>query len=144
MIPRQGEYCQTVKNQGEDVHGAHPRSAFQGQPPSRPGSHLHFYLSPYFQPILFQLEAGPESHLEDADWSATPAEGLWQRGAPPPGTQTQTFALVKLTLAPATFSYLSTAIFTATMSKRQDTKTVMSSANAEIFARTLPVREIPR
>ena len=52
--------------------------------------------------------------------------------------------LSKLTLAPATFSYLTTASFTATMSRRLDTKTVISSANVEIFARTLPLSKIPR
>ena len=52
--------------------------------------------------------------------------------------------LSKLTLAPATFSYLATASFTATMSRHLDTKTVISSANAEIFARTLPLSKIPR
>ena len=52
--------------------------------------------------------------------------------------------LSKLTLAPATFSYLATASFTATISRRLDTKTVISSANAEIFARTLPLSKIPR
>ena len=45
--------------------------------------------------------------------------------------------LSKLTLAPATFSYLATASFTATMSRRLDTKTVIS-------ARTLPLSKILR
>ena len=66
------------------------------------------------------------------------------RGTPPlQAPNCKPSLLSKLTLAPATFSYLSTVIFTATMSSRQDTKTMMSSANAEIFARTLPVRKIP-
>ena len=52
--------------------------------------------------------------------------------------------LSKLTLAPATFSYLVTASFTATMSRRLDTKTVISSVNVEIFARTLLLSKIPR
>ena len=52
--------------------------------------------------------------------------------------------LLKLTLAPASFSYLATASFTATMSRRQDTKTVISSANAEILARMLRLSKIPR
>ena len=51
--------------------------------------------------------------------------------------------LSKLTLAPATFSYLATASFTAAMSRRLDTKTVISSAYAEILARTLPLSKIP-
>ena len=50
--------------------------------------------------------------------------------------------LSKLTLAPATFSYLATAFYTANMSRRLDTKTMISSANAEILARTLC--KIPR
>ena len=52
--------------------------------------------------------------------------------------------LTKLTLAPATFSYLTNASFTATISRRLDTKTVISSANTEILARTLPLSKIPR
>ena len=56
---------------------------------------------------------------------------------------TMSLLLSKLTLAPATYSYLATASFTATMSRRLDTKTVISSANAEILARTLPLRKIP-
>ena len=52
--------------------------------------------------------------------------------------------LSKLTLAPATFSYLATAYFTANMSQRLKTKTVISSANTEIFARTLLVSKILR
>ena len=52
--------------------------------------------------------------------------------------------LSKLTLAPATFSYLSTALFTANMSRRLDTKTVISSTYAEILAWTLPANGIPR
>ena len=49
--------------------------------------------------------------------------------------------LSKLILALATSSYLSTAFFTASMFKWQDTKTVISSAHAETFALTLPVKE---
>ena len=52
--------------------------------------------------------------------------------------------LSKLTLAPAPFSYLAIASFTAGMSMRRDTKTVISSAYAEIFARTRPAKGIPR
>ena len=51
--------------------------------------------------------------------------------------------LSKLTLAPATFLYLSTAFFTANMSRWLDTKTVISSAYMEILAWTLPAKEIP-
>ena len=50
--------------------------------------------------------------------------------------------LSKLTLAPAIFSYLATAFVTANMSRRLDTRTVMSSANAEILAWMLPVSKI--
>ena len=42
--------------------------------------------------------------------------------------------LSKLTLAPAIRSYPTTASFTACISSRRDTKTVMSSANAETLA----------
>ena len=143
MILGQGEYEQTVKNQAEDVPDAHLRPALQGQPPSKPGSHLHFYLSLYFQPISLQQEAGSEPHSDDADESVTPAEGPWQRDATLQAPNRKHLFLSKLTLAPATFLYLSTTIFTATMSSWQETKTVMSSANTEIFARTLLVREIP-
>ena len=77
MILRQRMYGQTVKDQGEDVHGTHLRPALQGQLPSKPGTHLRFYLGPYFQPITLQLEAGPEPHPENADGAVTPAGGPW-------------------------------------------------------------------
>ena len=41
----------------------------------------------------------------------------------------------KFILASAIYSYLTTAFFTTSMSERRDTKTVISSANAEIFAK---------
>ena len=42
--------------------------------------------------------------------------------------------LSKLILVPAIYSYLTTPFFTALMSSRRDTKTVISSANADTFA----------
>ena len=135
--------AQTVKNQGEDVLGAHLHPALQGQPPSKPGNYLHFYRSPYLQPISLQLEAGPEPYPEDADGLVIAAEGPWQGDVTPLGIQLQTFVLVKVDLA--------TCHILVPLNRRlhryvqsRDTKTVMSSANAEIFARTLLVREIPR
>ena len=43
-------------------------------------------------------------------------------------------------LAPAVYSYLKIAFFTASMSERQDTKTVMSSAYAKTFACLLSIK----
>ena len=71
-------------------------------------------------------------------------ERPWKGDAPPQAPNRKPSVLSKLTFVHATFSYLSTAIFTAIMSRRLDTNTVMSSANAEILARTLPVSKIPR
>ena len=52
--------------------------------------------------------------------------------------------LPKLILAPATSSYHLTAFFTAFMSDRRDTKTVISSVYAETFALTQPAKRTPR
>ena len=95
MNLRLEKYGQPVKDQ-EDVHGAHLHPALSGQTPSKPVTHLCFYLGPYLQPISLQFKAGPEPHPKDADGSVTPAEGSWQRNATPPGTQLQTFALIKI------------------------------------------------
>ena len=46
----------------------------------------------------------------------------------------KTSLLSKLTLAPTIRSYPATAFFTASMSRRRDTKTVISSANPETSA----------
>ena len=48
--------------------------------------------------------------------------------------------LSKLTLAPAIRSYTPTAFFTAFISRRRDTKTVISSANAETLAERGPAK----
>ena len=50
----------------------------------------------------------------------------------------------KLTLASAIRSYPATAFFTASMSRRRDTKTVISSANAETLAVRGPAKGTPR
>ena len=70
---------------------------------------------------------------------------LLQRKGPPlfQAPNRKPSLLSKLTLAPATFSYLLTAFFIANMSRRLDTKTVISSAYAEILAWTLPAKRIP-
>ena len=52
--------------------------------------------------------------------------------------------LSKLTLAPAIRSYSPTAFFTAFISRRRDTKTVISSANAETLAVRGPAKGTPR
>ena len=52
--------------------------------------------------------------------------------------------LLKLTLAPATRSYSATAFFTALISRRPGTKTMISSANAETLAVRGPAKGIPR
>ena len=51
--------------------------------------------------------------------------------------------LSKLTLAPAIRSYSPTAFFTAFISRRRDTKTVISSANAETIAVRGPAKGTP-
>ena len=45
-----------------------------------------------------QFRSGPDPHHEDADGSVTPAERSWQGNATPPGTQPQTFTLIKVDL----------------------------------------------
>ena len=90
------KYGQPVKDQGGDVHDTLLCPALQGQTPSKPGTYLRFYLVPYLQPILLQLEAVPEPQSEDANGSVTPAEASSQGNATPPGTQPQTFALIKI------------------------------------------------
>ena len=70
-------------------------------------------------------------------------KGLGRDTPPIQAPNSKPSLLSKLTLAPANFSYFSTAIFTATMSSWRDTNSVMSSANAEICDRMLPIREIP-
>ena len=82
-------------------------------------------------------------HPKDADGSVTPTAGPWQGVAPFQAPNRKPSLLSKLTLAPATFSYLSTAFFPANISRRLDTKTAISSAYAKILARTLPAKEIP-
>ena len=52
--------------------------------------------------------------------------------------------LSKLILAPDICSYLTTAFFTAFISKQQDIKTVTSSAYADTFAKRGPAKKIPR
>ena len=52
--------------------------------------------------------------------------------------------LSKLTLAPAIRSYSLTAFFTVSISWRRDTKTVISSANAETLAVRWPAKRTPR
>ena len=67
------------------------------------------------------------------------------RGTPPLQAPSHRPSLLsKLILAPATSSYLLTAFFTAFMSNRQDTKTVISSAYAETFILTQPAKSTPR
>ena len=95
MNLRQGKYGQPVKDQWEDVYGAHLRSALR--------THLHFYSGLYLQPISLKLEAGPEPLPEYVDGSVSPAEGFWQGNATLPGTQPQTFALIKIDLGTCYF-----------------------------------------
>ena len=52
--------------------------------------------------------------------------------------------LSKLILTPAIYSYLVTAFFTTFMSKRRDTKTVISSAYADTFVERQLARGMPR
>ena len=59
-------------------------------------SQVPIYFGSYLQPISLQLEAGPEPHPEDANGPVTQAGGSWQGNATPPGTQLQTFAIIKI------------------------------------------------
>ena len=66
MILKQRLYRQTVKDQGEDVHGAHLRPALKGQLPSKPGNHLRFYLSPTnFPPAGGRARTTPQGYRRD-------------------------------------------------------------------------------
>ena len=67
------------------------------------------------------------------------------RGVPPLKAPNRKPSLLsKLTLATATFSYLSIAFFIASMSIWRDTKTVISSAYAETFVQTRSTKKTPR
>ena len=106
-------------------------------------SALRFYLGPYLQPITLQLEAGPKPHPRMQTGPSLQRKGPGRETLLLQAPNCKPSLLSKLTLAPATFSYLATTSFTATMSRRLDTKTVISSANAEILARTLLLSKIP-
>ena len=69
--------------------------------------------------------------------------GKVQAGRKPHAPKRRPSLLSKFNLAPAICSYLTIASFTASLSERRDTKTVISSAYAETFARaTLPDRPL--
>ena len=101
-------------------------------------------LDPYFQPMSLQLEVWSKLHTVDADGSVTPTEGPWEGHHPLQAPNCKPSLLSKLNWAPDNSSYILTAFLTANMSSRLDTKTVMSSAYAEIITRTLPLKETPR
>ena len=66
------------------------------------------------------------------------------RGTPPlQAPSCKHLLLSKVILAPAICSYLATAFFTAFMSRRRDTKTVISSAYADTFAERQLAKGIP-
>ena len=133
-----------VKDQGVYLRGEHLRPVLLGQPPSKPSTHLRFYLSPYFQPISLQLEARPgPDHTPRMQTGPSLQRMGPSRGMPLLQKPNRRPSLLsKLTLAPATFSYFSTASFIASMPSRRDTKTVMSSAYAETLARNGQLRRL--
>ena len=71
-------------------------------------------------------------------------KGLGRGTLPLQALNCKTSLLPKLILTLVTFSYLSNAFFTASMSIRWDTKNVISSAYAETFALTRPAKGTPR
>ena len=66
-----------------------------------------------------------------------------RRTPPPQAPNRKPSLLSKLILVPATSSGLSIAFFTARVSNRWDTKTVISSAYAGTFSLTQPAKETP-
>ena len=80
-----------------------------------------------------RMRTGPSLQRKDPGWGTLPF------GAP----NRKLLLLSKLILAPAIWSCLATAFVTAFISKRRDTKTVISSANADTFAERRPVKKIP-
>ena len=66
-------------------------------------------------------------------------EGSWKGIATRPGTEPQTFAFVKIDLGTC-YSFI---LGIASMSKRQDIKTVISSASAKTFAVRGPAKGLP-
>ena len=141
MNLRQGKYGQPVKDLGEDVHGTHLRPALKGQTPSKSGTHLCFYLGPYFQPISIQ---GP-NHTPRMHTSPSLQRKGPGRGTPPlQAPNRRPSHSSKLILAPATSSYFFIAFFIAFMSDRRDIKTVISSAYTKIFILTRTAKRTPR
>ena len=131
MILRQRKYRKTIKDQEEDVHGAHLNPSLLGQPPSNPGTYLSLYFGLYFRPISLQLEAGREPH---PGGFVIQKERPWQGNTTPPGTYPQTLTLIKVDLGPCYLFVHHNRLHTAFMSKRRDTKTTISSAYADTFA----------
>ena len=97
VTPRLGKYGQVVKDQGEDVHGAHLHPAFEARYPPT--------LLPLPVPTTNFAPVGGRARTtpKDADESVTPAEGPKQRNATPPCIQSQTFALIKIDLGTCYF-----------------------------------------
>ena len=105
---------------------------------------LGIYLSLYLRPISLTFEAGSKPHPR----MRTSPSLQWKspgRGMPfLPAPNRKPSLLSKLILASAISSYLVTAFFTAFMFTWRDTKTVISSSNADTFAERWPARGIPR
>ena len=118
-----------VKDQSEYVYGAHLHllrtNAFGARYP-----HGHLTWHRTSDQFRFSWSPGPNHtpRIQTApshQWKGTP---LLQSPNHRP------LLLPKLILAPAICSYLATVFFTAFMSQRLDTKTVISSAYTETFA----------
>ena len=103
-----------------------------------------FYLCLYFRLISIELETVPEPYPLDADRSVTPAEGSRWGTSPLQAPKRSPLFFSKLILTPVIRSYLTTEFFSASISERQETKTVISSAYAETYAMWQPEKWIPR
>ena len=90
---------------------------------------MGIFLGLYLEPISFQLEVWPEPRPGDSDEFVIPAEKPCQAPSRKPSL------LSMLILTPAICSYLATAFYTACMSRRRDTKTVISLVYVDTVAK---------
>ena len=139
----QRKYCQSVKDQGEDVHGTLLHSAFKDN-----------LLESHIPTWAFTLACTSDQFR--SSWRFGPNNtprmrtGLSLQRKDPGSVSLllqvpsrKPSLLSKLILAHAIRSYSPTAFFTAFLSRRRDTKTVISSANAETLAVTGPAKWTP-
>ena len=142
MALRHGKYRQAVKDQGKDVHGAYlpfKDKHLRSQVPS-----CAFTFSRTSNQFRSSRRPGP-NHTPRMQMDLLHQQKGAGRGTPSLlAPNCRPSLLLKFILAPAICSYLMIAFLTASMSERQDTKTVISSAYKETFARWSPTKGIPR